>query len=118
MNDNELLIYYGIPVYTLNRLINAGIKTVSELMTMTDDELLQIRGFGTKCLCDVCCVFPERKRNEKGNMKLRRNETILKEWLDGASIGALAETYGLSKQRISQIIKKQRMTLANNRDSS
>lgn len=39
--------------FTLNRLVNRGITTLSQLADQTEEELLGIRVFGVKCLAEV-----------------------------------------------------------------
>ncbi len=52
--DNpDSIIFLNLTVYTNNRLAYAGIKTITELKTKTDDELLSISYFGKKCLKEV-----------------------------------------------------------------
>jgi hypothetical protein len=52
----------GLSVRTMNCLRRKGIRTKNQLMSMSDEELMNVRGFGKHCLAEVREKLGEREK--------------------------------------------------------
>jgi len=76
-NPDSIFNLNGLSIRTLNTLTRAGIKSISVLREMTDNELRRLRNFGEKCLAEVNAAIPNRSGTFKGEEAFINN---CREW--------------------------------------
>jgi DNA-binding NarL/FixJ family response regulator len=110
------VLHMPLSVRTVNCLLRGGLNTVGDVNARTDKELLSLRNFGEGCLAEVCRVFPDRVRVREGVQEDARTEKPRKEQperyaeiarlrREGHSAREIARQYGVTCQRVYQILK-------------
>lgn len=105
------ICYTPLSSRALNALMRYGIQTVDDVKAKTDKELLALRNFGKGCLSEVHRLFPDRVRERKiiKTPRIRDKERfseIVQMRLDGQTIRGIAKKYGISYQRVHQILQQ------------
>ena len=101
----------NLSLRTYNCLKRKGIDTVEQMMGMTDEELLCIRGFGAACLREV---RTKTKRNREGVEKspglqeacFRNGEKHMKEKVIAMLMDHKTKPSGFCHGHIVQLIKQ------------
>ena len=112
-DDSDL----GISVEVLGGLERAGINTCGRLRAASDEELLDIRGFGPKTLTSIHEAIHRMRQRPDADLLAdhhpiaRRNKTIVAR-ARAETFGEIAESYGISVARVREIVMTARRSRA------
>ena len=123
--DHNGITSAGFSARTTNALINGGINSVGDLMRCSRNDLLEMRGLGTKCLKEIMSYLTKIENCESifsaseeqvslgdfwaGLKQKDRNQQCLVEYYNGGykvTYEVISQKYGVSRERIRQIIAK------------
>jgi uncharacterized protein YgbK (DUF1537 family) len=100
----------------LNALQRSAVVTVGQLQAMTEQQLREIPNVGPKTLADISAALADRASRPDDAIELlglpaaraisERDQELVRMRQRGATFAALARRFGISSQRVRQILDR------------
>lgn len=100
----------------LNALRRGGVLTVGQLRAVAEEQLLEIPQLGPKAVADVSAALADPRLRSEDSIELlrlpqapvisERDQELVRMRQRGATIAAIARRFGISPERVRQILDR------------
>lgn len=91
----------GLPVRVVNSVVPAGVATIGQLRTWSDQQLLSLRSLGRISLGHVRGFFKLCGQIEQGRQTFRDIQEVFSIFLDDSEFGVVSARYGFKRQDLA-----------------